>query len=342
MQVNYNKRQSMKRGRKYTISIIGKKPFTGRNRMGMGGVGVHVVRLTDWLDAEGVNYVFYDLSLFKLFQFSKCINNSSYSHLHSSSPYMRLLFAIVCKLLGTVSICTYHGDLGRFGRIKNLFDYFSIRMMDYPVVINEISYKRSIERNKNTKLISAYIPSLKQEPLAPNLEQRISTFCKDHEIVMATNAFAMNNDKNGEEIYGIIPLVKYVENQPQIGLIVSDSSGNYFDYFKSSCPSNVLIINEPHPFVGVLNYADIFIRYTTTDGDSLSIHEALDKGVFVIATNVVSRPNGCRLVNRDNLQELSMVIDDYKGTPKNCRKNENKAKAEIFDFYKDLVFSEEK
>lgn len=310
--------------------------------MGIGGVGAHVVRLTDWLDAERVNYVFYDLSLFNFFQFSKCILNSSFSHLHSSSPYMRFLFALVCRLCGTVSICTYHGDLGRFGKIKNLFDYLSIMIMNYPIVINELSYKKAILKNNQTKLISAYIPSLKQDSLMPELDQKVSSFCKGYSIIMVTNAFAMNYDKNGEEIYGIIPLVKFAENQPQIGLIVSDSSGNYFDYYKTSCPKNVLIINEPHPFVGVLNYADIFVRYTTTDGDSLSIHEAMDKGVNVIATNVVSRPEGCRLVNRDNLQELAVAIDEYGNRPPKNNKYYNKADAEIFDFYKGLVFVEQK
>lgn len=328
----------MKKSRKYYILIIGKKPYTGRNRMGMGGVGIHVMRLTEWLDKEKVNYCFYDLSLFKLFSFIKYIANSKIAHLHSSSPYVRLLFAIVCKLYETISVCTYHGDLGRFGRIKNACDYLSIKKMNYPIVLNEYSHNLSIKKNKNTRLLSAYIPVCGAVQLPANVTEKVLLFRSRYKTLFATNAFAMNYDKNGQEIYGIIPLIDFFKDNPDVGLIVSDSSGDYSKYYNTNKYDNILMIKEPHPFVGILNYVDAFIRYTTTDGDSLSIHEALDMGVVVVATNVVARPQGCILVERDDRDGLKKTIASIVFNQKEKNINiKNKSKVEIFEFYKDYL-----
>ena len=57
----------MKRARETKLLVVGKKPFNEKNKLGMGGVVVHVVRLTEWLDKQGLDYRFYDLSLFRLF-----------------------------------------------------------------------------------------------------------------------------------------------------------------------------------------------------------------------------------------------------------------------------------
>lgn len=330
----------MKSKRKNKILIIGKKPFTGKNRMGMGGVGIHVVRLTDWLDEQKANYLFYDLSLFHLFSFYKSIKNSEIGHLHSSSPYVRLLFSFICKITNTISICTYHGDLGRFGKLKNLCDFISIWMMDFPIVLNEYSLKQAIKRNSKSLLISAYIPPINSTHLDLTLKDRIRSFCLNYKLILATNAYALSYDKNGEEIYGIIQLVDIIKTIPDIGLIISDSSGDYSKYYENKLLKNVLLIKEPHPFVGVLPFADVFVRNTSTDGDSLSIHEALDLGVPVVTTDVVSRPKGCKVIRRGDANALKKAILLVKSRNQETVGGGYNNQAEIFDFYMKYVFND--
>lgn len=326
----------MKRAKKYKLLVIGKKPYTGKNHMGMGGVGIHVVRLTEWLDEQKVNYWFYDLSLFNLFSFVKYIFISEVGHLHSSSPYVRILFSIVCRISQTQSICTYHGDLGRFGKLKNICDNLSVRMMDYPIVLNEYSLSEALKLNSKSLLISAYIPPITKTELNPELKEKILAFCKKYKKVIATNAYAMNFDKNGEEIYGIIPLVEVVKSIPDTGIVLSDSSGDYFEYYKDLNMENVFIIKDPHPFVGVLPHADVFIRYTSTDGDSLSIHEALDIGLPVITTNVVSRPKGCTLIERGDSDALKNAIISICPKIVHNSGTVGYETVEIFKFYNDI------
>ena len=86
-----------------------------------------------------------------------------------------------------------------------------------------------------------------------------------------------------------------------------------------------------------MDYADCFIRYTSTDGDSLSIHEALEQGIPVIATDVVSRPSNVYLIHRGDNKELKKAIDFISSNfqyNKNKKENNNN---ELIDFYKQLL-----
>ena len=328
----------MNRAKGNKLLVIGKKPFGGKNRIGMGGVVVHVVRLTDWLDEQGLDYHFYDLSLFHLSSFVKRIRTSEFGHLHTSSPYLRLLFSIVCKITKTHSICTYHGDIGRFGVFKNCCDKLSIKWVDYPVVLNERSLSIARRFNANALMLSAYVPPIKKASLAPDIQEKVRAFRREYRVLFATNASAMSYDKKGSEIYGIKELVSIVKTLPEIGLIISDPSGDYSRYYRDQLPENIYLITEPHPFVGVLSYADAFIRNTSTDGDSISIREALDMGVPVIATDVVDRPEGCFLFSRGDdamliksMRAINPKAGLYSGT-------QDKDSAEILRFYKEKIF----
>lgn len=326
----------MKQRKEYQILIVGKKPYTGKNRRGIGGVGIHVTRLIEWLELSDVNYSFYDLSLFNFFTFVHNISLSKCAHLHSSSPYFRLLFSIVCRITKTNSICTYHGDLGRFSVIKNYCDFLSIRFMDYPIVLNEFSLEKAIKKNSRSLLISAYIPPTNKEELNKQLIKRVSNFRERYKKIIVTNAFAMNYDKNGEEIYGIKILVEIVQTIPNVGLIISDASGDYSKFYANQSIKNVLFINEPHPFVCILPFADAFIRNTSTDGDSLSIHEALEYGLPVITTDAVSRPAGCIVINKGDHTALKDTIISLSNLDKKKEKKNN-YNVELFNFYREVV-----
>ena len=126
-------------------------------------------------------------------------------------------------------------------------------------------------------------------------------------------------DKYGQEIYGVSELIAFFSERPSWGLVISDPSGTYKkkNYL---LPKNILILDSPHSFQKVFDYADCFIRYTSTDGDSLSIHEALDFGLSVVATDVVDRPHGVYTVKRNDMDELFIVLKNLSKL-KNERKH---------------------
>ena len=65
---------------------------------------------------------------------------------------------------------------------------------------------------------------------------------------------------------------------------------------------------EPAQCLALLARADLFVRPTLADGDSISVREALAAGVPVVATAVGTRPPGCRLVAPGDAEALAAAI----------------------------------
>ncbi|WP_195351044.1 hypothetical protein [Bacteroides nordii] len=183
----------------------------------------------------------------------------------------------------------------------------AVWLSDYPIVINQNSYLKAFKINKKTLLMSAYIPSMSNEKLSNNIVGMIEKMKSRYEFICISNAYNFSLGKDGEEIYGITELVTFFREENEYGFVLSDPSGEYSKRF-IDVPDNIFIINKPHPFVEVLKYVDCYIRYTSTDGDSLSIHEAIDSGSFVIATDVVDRPTEVILVHRGDFIELKKKL----------------------------------
>lgn len=286
------------------ILILGKIPPP------IGGVTVHVSRLIEGLLERNFNeFELCDLKKQPAYYiFSKILRHRSI-HLHISNPYAQLLFAIFCKITFKKLLLTYHGNWGRYGYSKNFAVNLSAWLAYTPIVQNEESLRKAKRWNRNTVLISTFIGSKNIEPLRKELSDKIFEIKQSCSVLFCTNAWNLTFDKKGKEIYGIFDIILKIENTPGAGLIISDPSGNYKPYVKKyrpEIPANILFISENHDFRNILKCCDAFIRNTTTDGVSLSIHEAIQENVVVFASDVVKRPAVCRLYDdfsKVNLQE---------------------------------------
>ncbi|MBC8619271.1 glycosyltransferase family 1 protein [Parabacteroides faecis] len=316
--------------KKNELLIIGRKPIL------IGGVTIHVSRLISLLDKVNVLYDFYDLNIFNVYSFINVIKITKYAHLHSSSPLFRFFFVLICKIFNTKSIITYHGDLGRFSSFYNLIDYLSVRLVDIPIVINKKSYFRAIMYNNETICMSAYIPNMYVETLDVSILNKINELKKCVNFLVCTNASSYALDKYGKEIYGVKILVDLFRKHPDWGLIISDPSGGYSKLL-CNLEKNILVISKPHSFIPVLEKSDCFVRYTSTDGDSLSIHEALNCGVHVVATNVVDRPENVYQVLHGDIDQLTSLFQhlELEGVKPKCE-IDDLLEIDILKFYKKL------
>lgn len=310
------------------ILIIGKKPLP------IGGVTVHVERLAEWLDKMDYCYDFYDLNRFSIKSILSDIFKHKYIHLHTSSPIFRFLISILCKIFRSNLIITYHGNIGRYNKILNLFDCLSIFLSYYPIVLNERSYEVALKWNKRSLLQSAYLPIVNiKDDLSLYTKTKLQFMKDNYQFVLCTNAFNWSLDKNGDEIYCISFLVRFFSQHTNWALIISDPSGNCKKQIKQ-IPENILFVDYPHTFINVLQQSDCFLRYTLTDGDSLSVHEAISFCVPVIATDVVSRPNGVLTVRLNDANDLECAINSLLHNPKTSKVNTKTP--DIIQFYLNL------
>lgn len=288
----------------YKLIVIGSIPPP------IGGVSVHVKRLVENLENQQLPFLFLDLRREKKGRIAKALFQGELIHLHTSNPYFKLLVSLFCFLTRRNLIVTWHGNLNRYGRFKNLVDKLSVWLVKIPVVLNSNSLAIAAAINKKTVMISAFIPPSSITALGMEHLSRLHALKARCAQVFCTNASYVGYDKNGKEIYQISEMIRIFNSQPQNGLVISDPTGNYANFIKEQgivCNDNILFFSFPHDFNAVIRDTDCMVRYTTTDGDSLSVKEALYAGKPVIATNVVTRPSAATVIPADP-QALSQAI----------------------------------
>lgn len=288
----------------YKLIIIGSIPPP------IGGVSVHVKRLVENLENRQLPFLFLDLRRENKAKIGRALFQGELIHLHSSNPYLKLLVSIFCFFTRRNLIVTWHGNLNRYGRFKNLIDRLSVRLAKIPIVLNSNSLAIASAINKKAVQISAFIPPSSITALSMEHQSALNALKARCEQVFCTNASYVGYDKKGNEIYQISDMIRIFNNQPQNGLVISDPTGNYANFIKDQgivCNDNILFFSFPHDFNAVIRDTDCMIRFTTTDGDSLSVKEALYAGKPVIATNVVNRPAEATVIPADP-QALSQAI----------------------------------
>ena len=297
------------------ILIIGKKP----DRSGIGGVTVHVNRLLMLMDKFSLNCEFHDLHFKKdILKVPLRILNSDVIHLHSSNVFLRLGISLFCLFFKKKLIITIHGNLGRYNFFKNKLDSISVKYSYMPILINKNSYSIAKKINKNAKLMSAYIPPIKTKLISTSITNEIKAQKNRSKLIVVTNAFNISFDKNKKETYGISSLLSYFKDKKDYFIVIADPSGNYekFIFEKFNHLYNLAyFITEKIDFYELLKLSDIYIRNTTTDGDSLSVREALELNVVCYATDVVDRPD--KTIVYDSLDNIKLSKSNFiKSQPK--------------------------
>lgn len=299
---------------KNKVLIVGKLPPP------IGGVTIHVKRLYKKLlklDKVNPNIFNEDISI-KNF---RKLFSADVIHIHLNNSFKRFLFVIIALLFKKKSIITFHRDIDRNKGLRRKIDELAIRYVNLPLMLNKNSYEKAEKLNANAKLISSFLAPEVEEPLPKNIQKIVNTANK-YDKVFATNAHHYREDKNAEEIYGILELIEVFKNLTSISLVVSDPSGEYKERIEKrglKIPPNIFLISSSHSFFSILKNVDGFIRNTTTDGDSLSIREALYLNKIVLSTDIVNRPRGTHVYELHNTEKLKQ----YLLNPCNLKTNNN-------------------
>lgn len=289
------------------LLIIGKMPPP------IGGVTAHVKRLTHGLRLAGFDFDFCDPARASVSEILLAIARHRIIHIHFSNPFVQLMFAIFCRLTLKKLVVTYHGCWGRYRTWGNWAVKSSAYLAHLPIVQEPASLAQALHCNTRSHEISTYIGDHEVCPLPPSLHSEILFRRHQYQATFCTNAWNVTFDKEGREIYGISELVDRLADNPAYQLLISDPSGNYRSYIQkrtSNIPDNVLFISRLHDFKSILLLSDAFIRNTSTDGVSLSIHEAHALGIPVLASSAVTRPPFCSVFQDFSKTDLKEKLEE--------------------------------
>jgi glycosyltransferase involved in cell wall biosynthesis len=296
----------------------------GRIPPPVGGVTMHVKRLRQSLRRAGFHFSFCDPGSAPLPNILFKIATHRTIHIHFSNPTAQVLFAAFCRLTFKKLIITYHGCWGRYGALGNWAVKLSAYLAHVPIVQERASLTQALRCNARSRQISTYIPDPETVPLPARLQAAIASRRKYYQATFCTNAWNVTFDKNGHEIYGISEMIARFAGYPDYQLLVSDPSGNYRSYIErraTHIPDNLLFISQLHDFKSILLLSDAFIRNTTTDGVSLSIQEARELGIPILASAAVERPPFCSIFRDFSKADLKEKLEEARrlialpGTP---------------------------
>jgi glycosyltransferase involved in cell wall biosynthesis len=297
-----------------------------------GGVSIHITRLSDLLQDQ-FNIQFIDESpiskdgIFNLHSknpigYLRLLLWADIIHIHSGVSLLRFIHVIVSSLLLKKTIVSIHSFTPKH-RYEAWATSIILRLANKVLVVSrEIANSLKI---REPIIKPAFIPpNINREPALPGaIAKWIESRRTANNSVLAANAFRIAFH-HGTDLYGIdlcITMMDELVNKQgrPVSLIfilasLAKSEKQFHTYGalieKLNLASHVMLVHADLSFVKVIEKADIVLRPTCTDGDALTVREALFLGKPVIASDVVSRPRGTILFsNRDHDSMARKVVE---------------------------------
>lgn len=237
-------------------------------------------------------FIFYFLSCISIHNFSLVIHGTSLMDQYNNSNSILKLF-IRKIILRASSIQVVNSDFKNF------------------------IYRLNIKKN-NVFVKPAFLPPPLEEEnsIINSYKKETIDFLTIRNPIIVSNASFLDFYKN-EDLYGLdlcIELTNLLKKDyPNIGLLFALSNEkrniSYFKKLKSrikelKIDNNFYFMTGHRELWPLLKKTDLFVRSTNTDGDSISVREALYFKVPVVASDVTIRPKGCYLFKNRDLNDL--------------------------------------
>jgi glycosyltransferase involved in cell wall biosynthesis len=221
-------------------------------------------------------------------------------HLHFSNPKIVAIFAKFFRLFGRRIIWTVHHS--RLDATLVRSHKKALAVVDGVIFLNEGIHQ------KNASCLS---PDVKVEILTPVVGKQIQDVSRVRSLkdYVSLLLYASKRSYDLGEVYGIEWTLGNLEFYPDNwNFTVVDPSGEYRDYIPKT--SRVTYIRRADNFCETLAVHDVYLRPTSTDGQSVAILESLGVGTPVVASNVVPRPQGVFLYQHLSLDDYCRAISE--------------------------------
>jgi glycosyltransferase involved in cell wall biosynthesis len=306
-----------------------------------GGVQTHLVALRDFLLRQGTSCEVINLTRYRrrtgdgVFYPRSALGvlwlllrrRYDVAHLQVGGKLSRrwLLLGLVCSWIpGKKVVLTFHSGgypsspEGRAAR-PNSFKGMALRRLNGLIGVNQELvdfFQRLGVRAKNIRLIVPFAPA--PEPAA-DLPPPLREFYDSHRpVIISVSGLEPEYDLPLQirmlgDLRGVMPdagLAIIGSGSIEVKLREEIAARPYWDHI-------LLCGDVPHPVtLRAIADADVMIRTTLYDGDSISVRESLHLGVPVIASDTVFRPEGVILVPISDQEALHRAILETLGRPR--------------------------
>lgn len=286
----------------------------------VGGVSVHLSRFmgrarggrhdVSLIDIKKMQFVEADRTTEGVAVVLRAFASADVVHIHVSNN-IKLLLALISKCFLKKVIYTHHNNIVKNKYIFKLMCLFS----DSVIFVNEKCIPASV-RNEAGKENWFVIPAFIFPVDIPRLPDWLYKKLQGFESVFCFNA-STRSMIDGREVYGVDLVLEVFKSLISSGeikqfcFVFLDPSSSHRDQVKNFlsskglCSDSFIYVDAPDiSYSALLKASTISLRPTRTDGDSLSVRESIALGVPVIASDVVSRPNGSIVFRTDSADDL--------------------------------------
>jgi glycosyltransferase involved in cell wall biosynthesis len=308
-----------------------------------GGVSIHLQRLLQRLQTEGADCLLIDLSGLPKQQpgvvswtwttavLRLLLTRRSIVHFHNFSPRNTFLFWLLS--LRHKAILSWHNErfLDQLNEVPPLGRSLAkalLRRVDRIVVDSQKSLELARQIVPDTSRI-ALIPEYLEPAAVPPLTNRdVLGLRSGHRYLLSSNAFSIAFH-HGQDLYGLDLLVELMrrlvyERGLDAALAFLLPGGSDSEYFaeirrtvdRHGLTGRVHFVTQPlEEAASLWRVSDVVVRATNTDGNSLSVMEALSVGVPVVASDCVDRPDGAVTFATRDIDDLEAKVVDVLTRP---------------------------
>jgi len=325
----------------------------------IGGVSIHIRRLSkliandfriDYVDESSLKkHNYFNLRTYNLNQYLRKVYRSDLLYIHSGKRQLAIFHILIGKLFNKKILLTIHA----YPNVKKTFlsylDSIFYSLADRVVAVNTFIPGRVGLRPEKCVVKCAFLPPIMEEE--PELPRHLIKWIEERknlgDFIISANAYQLKLF-NSQDLYGLDMCIEAAEKLVRDGFRVSfvynvssleknrDLYERYQEYIdKSDFRAHFLLLNEELSFVKLITYSDIILRPTNTDGDALTVREALYLGKPVIASDVIPRPEGTILFSCRDVTDLADKITDTIRTNKQHQPYEADRDYQIY--YKTLI-----
>lgn len=287
-------------------------------RSRVGGVKTHVERLRAQAVALGLQVRTIDPKSRDALLFPFKLAMSDVVHLHSSNGQLVRALAFMARALRVRVIATVHANLADLSSRDQRGFLAAARKGAELLVLNDSSADFLARQGVPYTRVTAFLPPSAAEQEAKRADtERLQTVLRqaseEFDAVFITYVYDANYRES--DIYGIDDLLSFFEQHPRWALIVLCGCNARMLNARTRLP-NVMAFEGDVTVTEVGHLSGALLRNSRTDGDSLFVQEGLHCGAPVVATDVVSRPDGVQLYPFGDHSRLAAVLGRVIAQPR--------------------------
>ncbi|MEJ6736516.1 MAG: glycosyltransferase [Flavobacteriales bacterium] len=293
----------------------------------LGGVSVHVYRLNKLLS----NSEIYDISKKGILQLLNFINlffklifsDFDAVHIHSIDKYTLNIVYFASKIRIFNIIVTDHNPRTFINKSESQQKIYRkiVAKLDAIILVGDHVLKNYESQNvtlPSTIFVEpAFLPPplIEKEKIVKTYPNDLQNFIEKHDYIISANAFQLAMFNN-QDLYGLdmcVNLMKDLKGK-NVGFIFALANDDFNKTYLSEQLKRIADNNlNEHFFMlkgqreiwPLFENVDLLVRPTNTDGDAVSIKEALHFNCKVIASDVCKRPNNVILFNTRDQEDFN-------------------------------------